>query len=142
MTKSTSGARASASPLPKALGMPNSRATARARSRLPLAMAVTATPGTRRSAGTCTRRANRSEEHTSELQSQSNLVCRLLLEKKNKPRQGGAQQNRPAGHRRRARFKAPAPLRLYGRRWLTALLGDLEASPSRHEYHVADRARI
>src|SRR2546430_10691447 len=27
--------------------------------------------------------ANRSEEHTSELQSQSNLVCRLLLEKKN-----------------------------------------------------------
>src|SRR5688572_31158661 len=31
-----------------------------------------------------TRRLNdRSEEHTSELQSQSNLVCRLLLEKKN-----------------------------------------------------------
>src|SRR2546430_3514927 len=27
-------------------------------------------------------RAARSEEHTSELQSQSNLVCRLLLEKK------------------------------------------------------------
>src|SRR2546430_11748421 len=29
-------------------------------------------------------RVNRSEEHTSELQSQSNLVCRLLLEKKKK----------------------------------------------------------
>src|SRR2546427_7221232 len=29
---------------------------------------------------------NRSEEHTSELQSQSNLVCRLLLEKKKKIR--------------------------------------------------------
>src|SRR2546430_2389039 len=29
-------------------------------------------------------RLNRSEEHTSELQSQSNLVCRLLLEKKKK----------------------------------------------------------
>src|SRR2546430_14383709 len=29
-----------------------------------------------------TRLAERSEEHTSELQSQSNLVCRLLLEKK------------------------------------------------------------
>src|SRR5438270_6335934 len=29
-------------------------------------------------------RAFRSEEHTSELQSQSNLVCRLLLEKKKK----------------------------------------------------------
>src|SRR2546427_6750862 len=28
----------------------------------------------------------RSEEHTSELQSQSNLVCRLLLEKKKKSR--------------------------------------------------------
>src|SRR2546427_3543879 len=27
---------------------------------------------------------DRSEEHTSELQSQSNLVCRLLLEKKNR----------------------------------------------------------
>src|SRR2546430_13508580 len=34
-----------------------------------------------------TRRAlERSEEHTSELQSQSNLVCRLLLEKKKKTR--------------------------------------------------------
>src|SRR5438270_4527257 len=29
--------------------------------------------------------ATRSEEHTSELQSQSNLVCRLLLEKKQHP---------------------------------------------------------
>src|SRR5688572_32027155 len=28
--------------------------------------------------------SSRSEEHTSELQSQSNLVCRLLLEKKKK----------------------------------------------------------
>src|SRR5688572_31136476 len=32
----------------------------------------------------CCRRPPRSEEHTSELQSQSNLVCRLLLEKKNR----------------------------------------------------------
>src|SRR5438270_3767641 len=31
--------------------------------------------------------ARRSEEHTSELQSQSNLVCRLLLEKKKKDTQ-------------------------------------------------------
>src|SRR2546430_13013980 len=30
--------------------------------------------------------APRSEEHTSELQSQSNLVCRLLLEKKKRSR--------------------------------------------------------
>src|SRR5688572_32690306 len=33
----------------------------------------------------CSVRNSRSEEHTSELQSQSNLVCRLLLEKKNQP---------------------------------------------------------
>src|SRR3990167_10105344 len=32
----------------------------------------------------CVRISARSEEHTSELQSQSNLVCRLLLEKKRK----------------------------------------------------------
>src|SRR5688500_19252432 len=31
---------------------------------------------------------SRSEEHTSELQSPCNLVCRLLLEKKNRRRQG------------------------------------------------------
>src|SRR2546427_3992998 len=33
------------------------------------------------------RARGRSEEHTSELQSQSNLVCRLLLEKKKKKKQ-------------------------------------------------------
>src|SRR2546430_13149272 len=38
------------------------------------------TPSTSLKAAT---RSERSEEHTSELQSQSNLVCRLLLEKKN-----------------------------------------------------------
>src|SRR2546427_3324624 len=32
-------------------------------------------------------RPARSEEHTSELQSQSNLVCRLLLEKKKKKKE-------------------------------------------------------
>src|SRR6516165_8654270 len=40
-----------------------------------------ARPG-RRPACSGPRRRRRSEEHTSELQSQSNLVCRLLLEKK------------------------------------------------------------
>src|SRR3989475_6195570 len=35
---------------------------------------------------TVTQDINRSEEHTSELQSQSNLVCRLLLEKKKNKR--------------------------------------------------------
>src|SRR2546430_13524076 len=39
----------------------------------------------------------RSEEHTSELQSQSNLVCRLLLEKKKTPRDCIASRtNRPS----------------------------------------------
>src|SRR2546430_3946775 len=37
---------------------------------------------TRAPARSPARRRARSEEHTSELQSQSNLVCRLLLEKK------------------------------------------------------------
>src|SRR5690606_41145209 len=39
-----------------------------------------------------TQRAGRSEEHTSELQSRENLVCRLLLEKKkkNSQRSGGS----------------------------------------------------
>src|SRR2546430_11668332 len=36
---------------------------------------------------------DRSEEHTSELQSQSNLVCRLLLEKKKKKRTGNVPVN-------------------------------------------------
>src|SRR2546427_6232139 len=40
--------------------------------------------GSRSEAGLRARRGARSEEHTSELQSQSNLVCRLLLEKKKK----------------------------------------------------------
>src|SRR2546430_8933181 len=38
----------------------------------------------RRNSGDVSPIQNRSEEHTSELQSQSNLVCRLLLEKKKK----------------------------------------------------------
>src|SRR3989475_8129723 len=39
-------------------------------------------PGPRFHSPHAARGAARSEEHTSELQSQSNLVCRLLLEKK------------------------------------------------------------
>src|SRR5256885_5090795 len=41
----------------------------------------------------------RSEEHTSELQSPCNLVCRLLLEKKNAQREHLCpQDSRPTGH--------------------------------------------
>src|SRR5438132_7639308 len=53
-------------------------------------------------------RSDRSEEHTSELQSHSDLVCRLLLEKK-KRRRADARHHRPGacrvvvrGQRRRA----------------------------------------
>src|SRR2546427_7531347 len=46
-----------------------------------LARAASASYRWRASASNC---SSRSEEHTSELQSQSNLVCRLLLEKKKK----------------------------------------------------------
>src|SRR2546430_13095948 len=43
---------------------------------------VSALPGFRRPRVIVRHLSDRSEEHTSELQSQSNLVCRLLLEKK------------------------------------------------------------
>src|SRR5260370_4428368 len=45
-------------------------------------------------AGDLYRRKKRSEEHTSELQSHLNLVCRLLLEKKK-----GAARHAQVGHR-------------------------------------------
>src|SRR5690606_6491369 len=41
------------------------------------------------------RRQARSEEHTSELQSRENLVCRLLLEKKNNTEQAWLNQRQP-----------------------------------------------
>src|SRR5690242_21144893 len=40
----------------------------------------------------------RSEEHTSELQSHVNLVCRLLLEKKKKEATASRERRCPAGH--------------------------------------------
>src|SRR5256885_12233352 len=48
-----------------------------------------------RRSGTPGRTAARSEEHTSELQSPCNLVCRLLLEKK-KPHHDSTAAARPA----------------------------------------------
>src|SRR5690606_42050994 len=54
-------------PVPSSSASPSSRARRRA---------------TSRAAWPRTRRGPRSEEHTSELQSRENLVCRLLLEKK------------------------------------------------------------
>src|SRR2546427_9134555 len=47
-------------------------------------------------------RITRSEEHTSELQSQSNLVCRLLLEKKKKIAINRDETTRPVRSRQQA----------------------------------------
>src|SRR2546427_9507229 len=47
----------------------------------------------------------RSEEHTSELQSQSNLVCRLLLEKKKKSLAGTAEKS-TKGRSRKAQLRS------------------------------------
>src|SRR2546430_5453818 len=47
-------------------------------------LAATEDPRLRYREGSRALTLQRSEEHTSELQSQSNLVCRLLLEKKNR----------------------------------------------------------
>src|SRR2546430_6818109 len=60
-------------------------------------------------------RRERSEEHTSELQSQSNLVCRLLLEKKKKASQRYAHVLDPYGfscvaHHLRSRHSFALPL--------------------------------
>src|SRR2546421_8155278 len=46
--------------------------------------------------GTSCSTSRRSEEHTSELQSRSDLVCRLLLEKKKNERSQRVGQHRPA----------------------------------------------
>src|SRR2546430_6757746 len=51
---------------------------------------------------TALERLTRSEEHTSELQSQSNLVCRLLLEKKKQAREAVPQVRAEGGRRVRA----------------------------------------
>src|SRR5256886_10959279 len=61
----------------------------------------------------------RSEEHTSELQSQSNLVCRLLLEKKKNER---CLSRARVEAERSERADAPPTLHLAGRA-LTPLVG-------------------
>src|SRR2546430_6427761 len=60
------------------------------------------------STATSVKRFVRSEEHTSELQSQSNLVCRLLLEKK---KQHITPQHRPPKPRRPPRQRPHDPTR-------------------------------
>src|SRR2546429_3798309 len=78
---------------------PNSSWAALADSRMPSEAKTTTSPGTRsrmdssycvpgsKPRGMPSRRTDKSEEHTSELQSRLHLVCRLLLEKKKKHRE-------------------------------------------------------
>src|SRR2546426_6157011 len=101
MTRAPSGEKATVGPAENsASGAPGgrtsvNRATGRARSSgrewthaaqraIPVASPATAQGATARSARQPRRSGARSEEHTSELQSPCNLVCRLLLEKKKK----------------------------------------------------------
>src|SRR5256885_3144928 len=65
---------------------------------MPGARAARAAAGSR-----ATPPGTRSEEHTSELQSPCNLVCRLLLEKKKK------QTSSPMHHRRHLQDTSPSP---------------------------------
>src|SRR5688572_32349987 len=51
----------------------------------------------------------RSEEHTSELQSQSNLVCRLLLEKKKSQETGRCKRRQPEHQPRTSAANASKP---------------------------------
>src|SRR2546430_10209074 len=71
-----------ASPSPHSLGLTDSDCLVRFICPVVRKIARTLFPGHR--SGKKEQALKRSEEHTSELQSQSNLVCRLLLEKKNR----------------------------------------------------------
>src|SRR6516162_5646206 len=53
---------------------------------LPISVRLSLSPAIRKVCAQCSHPTPRSEEHTSELQSPCNLVCRLLLEKKKKKR--------------------------------------------------------
>src|ERR1022692_4613647 len=69
----------------------------------------------------------RSEEHTSELQSPCNLVCRLLLEKKKKKNQTNPLEHKQASDRRASRSHARTPhttttLLIYGHATLSPFL--------------------
>src|SRR2546426_6989614 len=73
-------------PLFRSAVSPRAAASATTFSQSAIRASATAPAGSSRKAATVRPGAvRRSEEHTSELQSPCNLVCRLLLEKKKKP---------------------------------------------------------
>src|SRR5256886_5998983 len=73
----------------------------------------------------------RSEEHTSELQSQSNLVCRLLLEKKKKCYAKGIRYGRAI----RSRYYLCAPYKLRALTASALLLPHHPVPPLKLLYH-------
>src|SRR2546430_4936085 len=77
--------------------------------------------------------AKRSEEHTSELQSQSNIVCRLLLEKNRDRRPSGPAAT---GSRRQLHYAASAAL---CRRDSSCRLSQQTLGVHTYEYHTIPR---
>src|SRR5256886_10835343 len=71
----------------------------------------------------------RSEEHTSELQSQSNLVCRLLLEKKNSAGSASERTSRVFSSRTHTTAKASSAISTIG---ITASAAMLLATNTSH----------
>src|SRR2546430_13246256 len=72
---------------PESIAVPSAAATA-VQPMVPGTRQQSAANSNRMDCSPYPRLTSRSEEHTSELQSQSNLVCRLLLEKKKQHRIG------------------------------------------------------
>src|SRR5215475_15895518 len=62
-------------------------------------------------------KVERSEEHTSELQSRENLVCRLLLEKKKKTQRGRARVTKQTRDLNRKRKRASLRLPVFILAW-------------------------
>src|SRR5256885_3619708 len=73
--------------------------------RSPPATAATCKSASPRPMAPCAALPCRSEEHTSELQSPCNLVCRLLLEKKNTVRVKVNLYDQPIGARSNSRLR-------------------------------------
>src|SRR3954449_12485298 len=72
----------------------------------------------------------RSEEHTSELQSHSHLVCRLLLEKKKTSNQAKAEQQSPDAARQPSHHAAGTGKPPQSRRLPSTRLSTRSCSPS------------
>src|SRR5207302_8501545 len=78
---------------------------------LPISARAAAAPPCRSARPPPCRRACRSEEHTSELQSRENLVCRLLLEKKNNKKRTSSTPASPELRRRLSQPPTPVDAR-------------------------------